>query len=304
MSIAAQQRKAASELPKYDPSYGWAAVHQPKTLDSVEDYIAMAEQNLPFLQQEIGLFLQSLPFEADLIGPCVKGSKRANQKLFDTNSTAAGHPGHIRDYLRLTISPRTVAELQQTIEKLEKHPMTIGWKNRFYRPEPSTGMRDYKAIWCVGSPEDDMSILAEIKVDFAAMEPAYKFTESMRESERKLADFKENALTVCCSTKDDPASQKRIRIMQADAGETASLYRKLRKDVHDLAAHNLGLNALLDPALAHRHAPVEEKEVRSHVQELEHTDFGSRMTKHRRLTSDTIILAAQAKQDQHGLHLH
>jgi hypothetical protein len=292
MSIAAQQRQAAS--PKYNPSFGWSSVHQPQTLATVEEYIALAEQNLPYLEEKIQEFLGTLPFETDLIGPCVKGAKRANQKLFDNNSTAKGDPQNVRDYLRLTISPRTVEELEQTIKALENHSMTVGWKNRFYSPEPSTGMRDYKAIWCVGCPSDDMAILAEIKVDFAGMQPAYKFTETLRSSERKLAEFKENAMAVCCSSRDKPEARKRISIMQADAMETAESLRKIRKDVHDTAAHNLGLNVLLDPELTARHKPAAQQDVTAHVNDARGTGFGEKMLGS--LSAEVIVLASAAKR--------
>ncbi len=249
-------RGHSRNMETYTGSWNWEDKSQITVLtgsdiEAVREYHRQAESRLGLYEDVLESITSDLGFKVSILPPCVKKEESALRKVWDRNAKAAyGQPENIVDYLRASIivpdGPGGIQNLRKTIETLVNHPLTIAYKDQFWKPEEGTGYRSFKALINVGGHT------AELKVDYEGMKDANDLTEYMRSFERNLKSSEERAPRVCTDRSDIFGNS--LRKMTTKMEGMIGMIRDLRRECHDYYAAKCGLNELLDPARKSEHS--------------------------------------------------
>lgn len=217
----------------------------------VEKYRQQAVDRLGAYEDALETLTAQLAFNVNIIPPCVKDEISCLRKVWDRNAKSAyGQPENIIDYLRATIivpeGPNGIKSLRDTINMLIAHPMTVAYKDQFWKPDEETGYRSLKALLNIDGHT------AELKVDYEGMKDANEMTESMRKFERTLKEAEVKAPMVCGDRTDSFGNS--LRKMTNKMEGMIGKIRELRMECHDYYAAGCGLNELLDPAAKREHS--------------------------------------------------
>lgn len=245
-------------MENYTGSWNWDKKSQGAVLKGADaqvvgQYRQFAEERVDAYTDVLNDISSKLGFPIKIIPPCVKEESSCLRKVWDRNAkNAYGQPAKIIDYLRASIivpdGPNGIKHLRETMEALISHPLTVAYKDQFWKPEADTGYRSFKALLNIEGHT------AELKLDFEGMDVANDMTEYMRNFERKLKEAEEIAPRVCNDKADSfgPGLRKLTGKMEG----MIQMIRELRLECHDYYAAKCGLNELLDPAANRELSPT------------------------------------------------
>ena len=249
-------RGHSRNMETYTGSWNWEDKSQitvitGSDIEAVREYHRQAEIRLGTYEDVLKDIAGNFGFKVNILPPCVKKEESALRKVWDRNAKAAyGQPENIIDYLRASIivpdGANGIQNLRRTIETLVNHPLTIAYKDQFWKPEDGTGYRSFKALLNIGGHT------AELKVDYEGMKDANDLTEYMRSFERTLKSSEERAPLVCTDRSDIFGNS--LRKMTTKMEGMIGMIRDLRRECHDYYAAKCGLNELLDPARKTEHS--------------------------------------------------
>jgi len=233
MSSVSAEHKKSSEMPG---QHNWNTP-QPMVFETIGEYVALQPRFIPLLDQYAKSLQDKLKVDIEF-GPAVgKSEISANRKLKDASVNQT--PSRINDFVRIKgkvpdNGQDSVDDLFTVKEYIKQAEETLGHKDRFEFPEPDTGFRDFKAHVVLTDPDDPSSkMTVEILFEHAGMALANKCSSELRGMERRLREEDSGLKGVY-----DRAA---TRITIAREG-----LRNARKDLHDTAAHNAGLDALIN----------------------------------------------------------
>ncbi len=234
-------------------------------------YIEDAHARRPAYLEMAEAFTRACGPGAKLVPPSVKGQASATRKMWDRTSSSFGQPEKITDYLRCRVLiPVTKnsnnAQLNDAIDRLFDHPQTVGHKDRIWRPNAA-------AFRAVNAHMDQDGHIAELQIvpdDGEGYNAKINLvTESLRTSERGLRD----AEAVIASGSPDARGAKMVSQAEMMIGGI----REFRKALHDFAAARIGVDTMIDPALADFHRPVSGRELTTMFKDLSKNYFGRTM---------------------------
>lgn len=269
IGIAVQSTRG-SQL--YDGKQNWGK-GQPTRHDSVEAYIEDAFARRDAFRHIIEDFAKAAGPGIIVIAPSVKTQSSAERKLWDRTSSTVGQPDMIGDYLRARLLVPVSGNLNQlndAIDKLIDHPLTIGFKDRIFRPN-GAAFRAVNYNMEVDGLSAELQIIPDDREHKTRM--ANSITEGLRLSERALRDAEEK-MDAICAPSGRQSESRAMNKMVTRAEIQISNVRDFRKALHDFAADHAGVNVLMDPKLVHKHAPPSPEEISSLFKAMSKNYFG------------------------------
>lgn len=234
MSKTSTQYGKASQIPGQS---NWNT-SQNMVFGTVAEYIELQSTFVPLLNAYATFIKDKLDVDIKFGPALAKAESSADRKLLDASINQT--PSRINDFVRIkgTI-PNTgsgsVDDLLTVKEYIKQAAETLGYKDRFEFPEPETGFRDFKAHVVLTDPDDSSKTMTvEMLFEHEAMEAVNKSSAELRGMERRLRE-EDSGLKA-------NYSKASTRITIAREG-----LRNARKDLHDTAAYNAGLDNLINP---------------------------------------------------------
>lgn len=275
----------------YTGRWNWGDVTQKSlhagehnTVADVLEYRGQALERIEKYNLLLGNIEGLLGFKVKATQACGKEENSSLRKLWDRNTKLPGKADHITDYLRAAIivpeGPESIKNLERAINTLINHPSVVAYKDQFYKPEPETGFRSFKALLDVDGH------IAELIIQHEGFLPAAKITEGLRHFERSLKEFQESAPRRC-GPKYNAYADIAVARLRSNAGGMISDVRKMRTQVHDAFGEGVGLDRLLSPELQvqrHESSLTELATTFAHAQENKYFGKG--------LASFTLMLKA------------
>lgn len=255
----------------YRGQYGWGQSH-PLVLGSVKEYIDAAHERRAPFKEIVTTLAASMGPSLHVIEPFVKDQESAERKLCDRTSSNFNDPTKIGDYLRGRIyvpaRPSSIAQINDAIDMMLDHPLTVGHKDTHWIPKRETGWRCTMAAVEVDGLRCELQIVALNP----RIQSASKLSEDLRSVERATR-YGEERLHEICNLQDNKSARTYSRLV-TQAESTLSDIRALRKSVHDFAFASVGLDVLADPKALKHHKPPTPAELKSMFREAGKGYFG------------------------------
>lgn len=272
----------------YAGSYNWGKP-QPMQLGDNEAYIEAAYERRLAYRAILEDFAKAAGPGVEIIPPCVKSHASANRKLWDRTSSSTDNPDMIVDYLRARLlvpaNPGMLGQFNDAVDRFKDHGLMVGYKDRIFRPNGS-GFRAINGLFNIEGLHTEFQIIPDDR--FGRTRIANEITEALRGSERAFRLYEETH-----GSKPDSSHK-----MVSKAEKSIGHIRNLRTALHEDAAQHTGLNAWLDPAIAHKHTAPTLAELSDLYRVLGRDYFGRGASAKIAKPMESLLTAAREQQQQ------
>ena len=276
----------------YEGSKGWGQ-SQPLKLDSVQDYIEAAYERRLAFRAIVDDFAKAAGCGVEVVAPCVKSEISANRKLWDRTSSSLGHPDMIGDYLRARVlvpaNPGALGQFTAAMDKFIDHPLTVGYKDRIYRPNGS-GFRALNGSMYVDGMNAELQIIPDDK--YGRTRHINSITEGLRGTERAFREAEER---FDMNSGGESMIKSMFKLVNK-AEEAIGIIRNMRSTLHEIAADSSGVNALLDPEIAAKKKPLDGEALEKLYNQLARTRFGRQSAARLEVALQPLFSSAQPQR--------
>lgn len=244
----------------YTGELRWGA-GQPSPSHDINVHMQHAAERMELFNAIAEDIFKDVSFPVEVWSASVKTPESVVRKLWDRTTTYPGQADKITDYLRTkAIVPEDsqgLKHLGKAMEALATHSLTSAYKDQYWKPNPETGFRSFKALIDVDGHQ------AEFLLEYGGMTETNKFTEQLRKFERVLRAAELDMPNRCIERTQNVSSSKTITKLASHAESMIETIRTLRSQCHAHAAAKCGLEKLMDPDLREKQPLFEPIDLQS-----------------------------------------